>query len=166
MLFTMCVTRFGFCGRKKRILPSLYRFYLPLAFAHDLHELSVGRADFLVYDSNILRGLISALSSGTIDSNKITDLYKNKILSKINQIIFVVIETDPAEAVSRWVARDKIELSDEEKQKAISERLKLTQETNAMIEVLAKLPEVKVIRLDGNIAPETNARQIVNSIIN
>ena len=51
--------KIGFCGRSRRVFPSLYRIYLPLALSKDISELKRG-TDVLIYDSN-LRGIIYKL---------------------------------------------------------------------------------------------------------
>lgn len=157
---------FGFRGRKKRIWPSLYRFYLPLAFAHDLHQLVNGHNDVLVYDSNILRGLISSMASGDTDQEEIKDLYKRKVLSKVDRLVFVIIDTKPDESVARWVDRDNVKLSDTDYSNAVSERIKLMHEADEVIDVLSKLPQVTVVRLDGSVDPETNALEVANIVAN
>lgn len=147
---------FGFVGRRKRKMPSMYRIYLPLAFSHDLHQLKKRRANFLIYDSNVLRGLIAAVNNGEIEIQEILDLYQDKILSKV-EILFVVVDTDPAEAVRRWIERDKAQLTENEIAEEVSARVKLMENINFVIDALSKLPNVEIQRLDGGDSPEKNA---------
>lgn len=157
---------FGFRGRKRRWWPSLYRLYLPLAFAHDLHYLANRNKDVLIYDSNILRGIISAVASGAMKSREVEDLYKKRVLSKVNNVILVVVDTDPAESVKRWVARDKVVLSEATRKIAVEERITLAHDINVVVDILSKLPHVSVIHLNGDIAPEENADRVMGSIGN
>lgn len=155
---------FGFVGRTKKGRPSLYRIYLPLALNHDLKKLSKSNTDCLIYDSNILRGIISAYFSKTITKEEILDLYQKKVLSKISRIIFVVVETDPEEAVNRWIERDNVQLSEIDKFKEIENRKQLDKNINTVIDVLSELGGTEVINLDGSIDPEINAQKIIQSI--
>lgn len=155
---------FGFIGRSKKGRPSLYRLYLPLALNHDLIKFSKGKTDFLIYDSNILRGIIAAYDSKQIKKEEILDLYNEKILSKTSETVFVVVNTDSNEAVSRWINRDGVQLSENDRAQEIENRNELIKRTNAVIDVLSELPNSKIIYLDGYNSPEENANKIINSI--
>lgn len=153
----------GFYGRTPRRKPSLYRLYLPLAFAHDLHKLARKDGDVLVYDSNVFRGLAAAAGRGEIGENFISDFYSRKVLSKVRRVVLVVVETDPEEAVARWIERDDVELTDDEFSAEIAQRAQVQRTTEMVVGAIEKLPEVSVVRLDGEMAPEENAKHVVRA---
>ena len=158
-LFTNTVTIRNLVA--KSLWPSLYRLYMPLAFTHDLHQLESGKADVLVYDSNILRGLISGVAQGQIAPEVIADIYAQKVLPRVDKLLLAVVKTNPAESVKRWVARDGVQLPDTERNNAINERIDGQKAVDLVVNSLAKLPNVTVITLDGDKAPSDNAATVV-----
>ncbi len=154
----------GFRGRKRRLWPSLYRLYMPLAFSSDLHRLSSGEADILIYDSNIMRGLMSAVADGNIEPNSIANLYKRKILPKLSKVVFVFLDTDPEEAINRWLKRDKVTLHAKDRESALTERLKDRDIVRTVLSTLQSLENVSVLYLDGNSDVADNASTIFDHI--
>jgi thymidylate kinase len=152
--------KIGFCGRSKRLLPSLYRIYLPLAFMKDISKLNQNN-DVLIYDSNFLRGMMQGLLSHKIESSDISIFYKSKILPNLNRMIVVVIDTDPKLAISRWIERDNVNITEEDVEKEIEERDLLQKASNKVVNVLLDLPKVQVIRLKGEDSPEKNVKKIL-----
>lgn len=157
------VTRkIGFCGRPPRIIPSLYRLYLPLAFSKDLSDLE-RNGDVLIYDSNFLRGMMQAFLHREIKVTEIINFYESKILSRLDKMLIVVLDTPPRLAIDRWITRDNINITDEEIEKEIHNRHRLQYAINAVVAEIAKSPKVKVVRLKGNKLPDDNVRQIFSS---
>lgn len=154
----------GFYGRSRRWVPSLYRLYLPLAFMHDINLLKTERADVLIYDSNVFRGLIASLEKKELSEQEIQQFYKRHILSEVDQVTLAVIDTSPDEGVERWQERDGVILTPEEKQKEVKQRLKTQRATEVLIRTLQDLDAVHVVRLDGSRLPAENAARIVASI--
>jgi len=146
------------------LLPSLYRLYLPLAIAHDLHQVKTGRYDLLVYDSNILRGMIVTAEKGDIEPEYVVDLYARKVLSKVGHILFVVIDTDPQEAIKRWIVRDEVELSEKDKQEEIKGRIQAQKAADIILNSLITLENVKILRLSGSNTPDTNALLVTREV--
>ena len=159
------IKKIGFCGRAPRKLPSLYRLYLPLALSKDLTDLQ-SHGDVLIYDSNFLRGMIQAFVSQEIQLPEIRNFYEEKILSKTDQVIIVVIATDPKIAVERWLARDSVKICDEKLDKEISDREQLQDNIEIVVKELLQCLKVKVIELKGENLPKDNAKQIVNQLMN
>lgn len=153
----------GFRGRVQSRWPSLYRLYMPLAFAHDLHCLASSHTDILVYDSNVLRGLMSGVARGEIDPESVANLYARKVLSSAESLLLAVVETDPTEAVERWSERDGIKLSNADRVEAIAERADAKEAMDLVINALAQLPNVTVVRLDGDKTPEDNSEDVVTA---
>ena len=153
--------KIGFFGRSNRLLPSLYRIYLPLAFMKDVSKLNQ-KSDVLIYDSNILRGMMQGLLRHEIEGSDIAVFYKSKILPKLNRLIIVVIDTDPRVAINRWIERDDVNITKEELEKEIEDRVMLQKATNTVAGVLSKLPKVQLIRLKGDDPPEKNIKKILN----
>lgn len=158
------IKAFGFCGRARRSLPSLYRLYLPLAFAHDLYKLEHGQSDVLVYDSNILRGMVSAVAQGEIEPAAIVDLYARKIIPRVGKLVFAVVETSPEVAIERWVLRDDVTLTEAERHISIAERQAFQATLDMVIDALASLPSVTVVRLDGGAMPGDNSVRVVAQV--
>lgn len=154
----------GFRGRPPRLFPGAYRLYLPLAFAQDMQKIKNKEADVLLYDSNILRALISGVAEKRIDQQEIVSLCKNKILPHVGKLLIVLLETDPEEAVTRWVARDAVTISEPERVGAISERLHLHEASRSVAMALAQLPNISIMHIDGGIPPEHNAQKIVSRV--
>lgn len=152
---------FGFLGREKRVLPSTYRLYLPLAIARDIHQVKKEKADILIYDSNILRALIKAVECGDIDLKLVADLYARKILSQVGKALLVVIDTNPDEAIKRWAKRDGVEVSNSEKETEIQKRKRDQAATDKVLKALDALPTIEVLRLDGSKSPDANASAVV-----
>ena len=148
-----------------RKIPSLYRLYLPLAFSKDLTDLQ-SHGDILIYDSNFLRGMIQALVSQEIQLPEIRNFYEEKILSKTDQVIIVVIATDPKIAVERWLARDFVKICDEKFDKEICDRKQLQGNVDVVVRELSQCLKVKVIELQGENLPSDNAKQIVHHLMN
>lgn len=153
--------KIGFCGRSNHLLPSLYRIYLPLALMKDISKLNQN-SDVLIYDSNFLRGMMQGLLNNKIEASDIAFFYKSRILPKLNKLIIVVIETDPKLAINRWIQRDKVNITKEDMQKEIDDRVMLHVATNKVAEVLTDLPKVQVIRLKGDNPPQKNIEKILN----
>lgn len=152
--------KIGFCGRSNRLLPSLYRIYLPLAFIKDVSKLNQ-TTDVLIYDSNFLRGMMQGLLSHKIEASDIAIFYKSKILPKLNKMIIVVIDTDPKVAISRWIERDDVHITKQDLKKEIEDRILLHKAANTVADVLSNVPKVQVIRLKGNVTPEKNAKKVL-----
>lgn len=157
---------FGFYGRTRRTLPSIYRLYLPLALMHDLHQVVTHRADVLIYDSNILRGIMSAMSQPDFSEDAIREVYKTKIASKVDKVILVVVETDSAEAVRRWQLRDDVHLSPEQYEQEVERRTNEKRVVDATVNLIAAIPNVSVITLDGFLLPAENAAFIAQEVVN
>ena len=152
----------GFTGRKRRLFPTLYQLYLPLAFACDLHEITSGKSEVLVYDSNILRGLMAALGNGDINEAELVDFYKNSIAARVAHVVLVVVETDPKEAVRRWVERDSVTLSQDEYATAIEEWEATERLAKNAITALERIGNVSIITLNGEEESMGNAMRVVN----
>ena len=159
------IKKIGFCGRARRTIPSLYRLYLPLAFSKDLTDLNL-HGDVLIYDSNFLRGMIQAFVSQEMQLAEIRNFYEEKILSKIDQLIIVVIATDPKIAVERWLARDSVKICDQKFDEEISDREQLQGNIQVVVQDLSQCSKVEVIELRGENSPIDNAKQIVNHLTN
>lgn len=155
------VKKIGFCGRPARKLPSLYRLYLPLAFSKDLFDLG-RKGDVLIYDSNFLRGMLQAVLQKELQVTQVVDFYQRKILSNLDEVIIVVVVTDPRLAIARWISRDKVNISDEEIEKEILIRQYFQNATDKFVTELAKSPKVKVIWLEGDELPKANAMKIIS----
>ncbi|MEX0917676.1 MAG: hypothetical protein WDZ93_00815 [Candidatus Paceibacterota bacterium] len=158
------VRALGFQGRTRRWWPSLYRFYLPLAFAHDIHQLATGHADVLVYDSNVLRGLMSSVARGEITPEFVADLYTRKVLPNVERLVFAVVVTEPHESVARWIARDNVRVTEAERAEAVAERVSAMRTAGLVLETLAKLPKITVVRLDGAAPLVVNSTELVQAI--
>jgi len=156
------VSKIGFCGRPARRTPSLYRLYLPLAFSKDIFELG-RRGDVLIYDSNFMRGMMQAFVQRELQITQVVDFYERKILSKLDQVLIVVIDTDPRLAIDRWMSRDNVNIADEEIEKEIRSRQSLQFAIDTFVTNLAKSQKVKVIRLRGDELPNNNVIQILSS---
>lgn len=152
--------KIGFCGRSRRLLPSLYQIYLPLAFAKDVSKLK-RNSDILIYDSNFLRGMIQALLHEEIKINDITDFYQRKILSELNHMLIVVIDTNPLIAVQRWIDRDEVHVSQSDINKEIKVRIDFQKAVDVVVNALADLPKVQVINLNGDNSPEIIAEELL-----
>ena len=158
------IKKIGFCGRASRKIPSLYRLYLPLAFSKDLKDLQLF-GDVLIYDSNFLRGMIQAFINNEIQLPDIRNFYENKILSKTDQVIIVVIATDPKIAVERWLARDSMKICDDKFDKEICDRKQLQGNIDVVAQELAQCLKVKVIELQGENLPSDNAKKILHQLM-
>jgi len=154
----------GFYGRTHRWKPSLYRFYLPLAFACDLNRLALRRGDILLYDSNVLRGLIAAVENGEIKPNFIADFYSRKVLSRAKKVVLVVVETNTEDSVDRWIARDGVTLTEEQYAREVAERQKVAESIKPVVSALEELPDVTVVRLDGSATPKDNASRVITAV--
>lgn len=159
------IKKIGFCGRARRTIPSLYRLYLPLAFSKDLTDLNL-HGDILIYDSNFLRGMIQAFVSQEMHLAEIRNFYEDKILTKTDEVLIVVIATDPKIAVERWIERDSVKIRNEKFAEEISNREQLQGNIRAVVQELSQLSKVKVIELRGENSPSDNARRIVNHLKN
>ena len=159
------IKKIGFCGRTRRTIPSLYRIYLPLAFSKDLTDLNL-HGDVLIYDSNFLRGMIQAFVSQEMQLAEIRNFYEEKILSKIDQLIIVVIATDPKIAVERWLARDSVKICDQKFDEEISDREQLQGNIQVVVQDISQCSKVEVIELRGENSTSDNAKQIVNQLSN
>lgn len=157
------IQKIGFCGREPRKIPSLYRLYLPLAFSKDLTDLQ-SNGDVLIYDSNFLRGVIQAFVRHEIQLPEIRNFYEEKIVSKADLVIIVVIATDPKIAVERWLARDSVKICDEKFDKEIFDRKQLQGNIDVVVQELSHCSKVKVIELQGENSPSDNAKQILNHL--
>ena len=152
--------KIGFCGRSRRLLPSLYRIYLPLAFAKDVSNLK-HNSDVLIYDSNFLRGMMQSLLHEEIKINDITDFYQRKILSEINHMLIVVIDTNPLISIQRWIDRDEVHVSQSDIDREIKVRIQFQKAVDIVVNALADLPKVQVIKLNGDNSPEKIAEELL-----
>lgn len=152
--------KIGFCGRSRRLLPSLYQIYLPLAFAKDVSKLK-RNSDILIYDSNFLRGMMQALLHEEIKINDITDFYHRKILSELNHMLIVVIDTNPLIAIQRWIDRDEVHVSQSDINKEIKVRIEFQKAVDIVVNALADLPKVQVINLNGDNSPEIISEELI-----
>lgn len=157
-------TTLGFKGRSPRIIPSLYRLYLPLAFKRDIGYIKNNRADILVYDSNVLRALVAGVIDGSIDPTYIADFCARKIVPAVGVLVVPLVMTDPAEAVDRWVTRDRITLTPAEYEDAIAERSTLATALTRVADALASIEHVHIVHIDGTDAPKLNASTIVQVV--
>jgi len=155
----------GFVGRKGSLLPSLYRVYMPLAFSSDLHQLANKSADVLIYDSNILIGLISAVAQGKLTEQEVADFYSQNIASRVSRIMLVIVETNPKEAVRRWIERDGVALTEAAFAKAVSDRKEYEVQVNLLLRAIETIPNVTVLRVDGSSMPEVNSDILTKEII-
>ena len=158
------IKKIGFCGRAPRKIPSLYRLYLPLAFSKDLKDVQ-SHGDVLIYDSNFLRGMIQAFVRQEIQLQEIRSFYEEKILSKIDQVVIVVIATDPTIAVKRWLARDSVTICDEKFDKEICDRKHLQSNIDVVVDELSQCLNVTIIELQGENSPSDNVKQILHHLM-
>lgn len=154
----------GFRGRSPRCSPSIYRLYLPLAFVHDMYQIKHHRAQILLYDSNVLRALLSAVARHETDVSVISNLCVRKIIPNVKNLVIVSVETNPEEAVTRWTLRDNTILSEAERKKAITERLELQNATNLFLTTLSSISDITVIHLDGIQSATFNAEKVLTTI--
>lgn len=154
----------GFRGRSFRWFPSMYRLYMPLAVARDMRAIETGEADILLYDSNILRALIAGVAEGTINPHEIVSLCERIILPRVGRMLVVYLETNPADAVDRWVARDGVKLSTIEREREIANRAQLNAASLSVVERLGELENVGVIKINGAVPPVHNAEQVVAAV--
>lgn len=152
---------FGFVGRPPRRWPSIYRLYMPLALAHDLRALRTGETDVLIYDSNILRGLMNAVVEKKLSLDQVAEIYQRKIVFGTKKVVLVVVKTDPVISVKRWIDRDQVSLTELEYQSSITERLTQQTLTEEVAEALAGIDGVHVVWLDGSLSPKDNAELVL-----
>lgn len=156
--------KIGFCGRSRRLIPSLYRLYLPLAFNKDVLQLRNAK-DVLIYDSNFLRGMMQAFYKDKIELNEFVGFFKRKILPRIDTFLLVVVDTDPEIAIERWLARDKVSLTLENLEMNIRDRIAQKCVVKTITSALIKVPNVKVLTINGSDPVDKNAKQILKELI-
>ena len=106
---------------------------------------------------------MQAFVSQEIQLSEIRNFYEEKILSKTDQVIIVVIATDPRIAIERWLARDSIKICDEQIEKEIHDREQLQGNIDVVVQELSQCLKVKVIELQGENLPSVNAKHIIQS---
>lgn len=154
---------FGLYGRKKNgFLPTAYQIFFPLALMSDLRR--IAKSEVLLYDSNILRGLEAAASSGDIDTKRIKEIYERKISTHVDQVVIAVVQTEPEEAIKRWEQRDTVSLSSHQNSLEIKKRKNAKKTTDKVLQELATIPNVSIIYLDGALSPKENAALIVRAV--
>ena len=96
-----------------------------------------------------------------IKINDITDFYQRKILSEINHMLIVVIDTNPLISIQRWIDRDEVHVSQSDIDREIKVRIQFQKAVDIVVNALADLPKVQVIKLNGDNSPEKIAEELL-----
>lgn len=156
-------TYLGYAWRHRKRWPHLkdlaYMVYIAPVFVYNLKQVSKGKTDILVYDTDII-----VPHADHFDETKVRHFFSNVILPRIETMLVVYVETPHDLSVKRWHVRENQALSDIRLRQLVEEREQRMRDTELLLRTLTDLPKITVIRLKGTGDPEVNAEVVLEAM--
>jgi thymidylate kinase len=137
---------------------------VPLIFSYYLSLLAHKKTDVVVYDTDVLTWAADRALDGGFEPKEVQDFYAQVVLPRVGSVLVVSVDTPIETAVERWRLRDDQELSEREVNEWVAERVEWKKARTQVVEALAALPGVEVLRIDGTNDQIENARIIIEKV--
>ncbi len=148
--------------RYSRAKWSFARIYMPCVYSYHLQRLSQKKESCVVYDSDFLTWSADKALDGKFNSREVIEYYKQVILPLVGDLIIIMCDTPVKDAVERWQIRDNKILSENEKFKWIMSRTGWKKARQEVVDLISKIPGIRVIYLNGLDTPDKNALRIIS----
>ena len=133
---------------------------MPCMFSYHLNQIKKNSKLCVIYDSDFVTWSADKVIDNIFSSTEIKNYYSSIILPKVNRILIVVCETPSDVAYKRWSQRENKVLSLKEKGKWIEKRMVWKKAREKVFLVLSKLPNIRIVKLNGIEDPKKNSTYI------
>jgi len=143
---------------------SLSRLYFLLIFSYHLKHMEDKENNILIYDHDMISWFGDGVLPQDFSVSNLRDFYTHVILSKVDRLIVVRVNTPSSLSTYRWCKRENASLPVTETKAWRADQDVWKQVAHWIIQALSGMSKAVVITVDGADDPKTNALYIIKKI--
>lgn len=152
--------------RSRRAKMGIARIYLPCIFSYHLVKLKDKKEKCVIYESDFVTWSADKVLDNTFYPSEVENYYKSVILPNVNEVLVVICDTPLDFAFERWSHRENKILSSKARREWINKRKVWKKAREKVFDVLSKIPNIRIIKLNGLEDPKKNSSHIANILLN